>query len=116
MVGGATGKFLVEQSMVLNQDLALAQPLAGLLPTVVTLIKQRSLQAQVPIIWRHLAVATAETLPAAVAVVAAPTANRKWATPNATAAFTIHLNSTQIGSEQGSRADFRQAIIAAATS
>lgn len=116
MVGGATGKFLVEQSMVLNQDLALAQPLAGLLPTVITLVKQRSPQAQVPTIWRHLAVATAETLPAPVAAVAAPNAKRKWATPHATAPFTIHLNSTQIGSEQGSRADFRQAIIAAATS
>lgn len=116
MVGGATGKFLVAQSMVLNQDLALAQPLAGLLPTVVTLVAQRGQQAQVPTVWRHLAVAPADTLPAPVAVVAAPNDKRKWATPHATAPFTINLNSAQIGDEQGSRAAFRQAIIAAAIS
>lgn len=116
MVGGATGKFLVEQTMVLNQDLALAQPLAGLLPTVVTLVKQRGPQAQIPTIWRHLAVATSDTLPAPVAIVAALTDNRKWATPHATAPFTINLNSAQIGDEDGNRDDFRQAIIAAAAS
>ena len=116
MVGGATGKFLVEQSTVFNPDLALAQPLAGLLPTVVTLVEQRGQQAQVPAIWRHLTVAPADTWPAPVAVMVAPNAKRKWATPHAAAPFTINLNSTQIGDEDGSHADFRQAIIAAATS
>lgn len=115
-VGGATGKFLIEQSMVLNQDLALAQPLAGVLPTVVTLVKQRGQQAQIATPWRQLAAVTADTLPAPVAIVATPTDTRKWATPNATAPFTINLNSAQIGGENGSRAHFRQAIIAAATS
>lgn len=113
MVGGATGKFLVEGETVRNPDLALAQPLAGLLPTIVDLIKQRGRQAQIPLIWQHLA---ATPTGAEATASARQNDTRKWATPHATAAFTINLNTAQVDREGGSRAEFRQAIMAAATS
>lgn len=113
LVGGATGKFLVEEQTVRNPDLALAQPLAGLLPTVVDLIKQRGRQAQIPPVWQHLA-----TTPTGAEATASARQNdtRKWTTPHATAAFTINLNTAQVDREGGSRAAFRRAIIAAAAS
>lgn len=113
MVGGATGKFLVEQQRVRNPDLALSQPLAALIPTLIELLKQRGRHAQIPSIWQHL---TPHPTVTASTAVAPQTDIRKWATPHATAAFAINLNTAQINGKAGSDADFRQAIIAAATS
>lgn len=112
-VGGATGKFLVEQQVVHNPDLAMAQPLAGLVPTIIELLKQRGRQAQIPRIWQHLTPPTPATVPNATAP---QTDKRKWTTPHATAAFAINLNTAQVDGEAGTRAEFRQAIIAAAAS
>ena len=110
-VGGATGKFLVEGNQFLNPDLALAHPVAGLLPTVVELVKRRGLQIQLPIAWRHLSAmpATTHTEP-----LTAQSDKRRWATPHASAAFYLNLNTAQMGDADGDHNAFRQAIVAAA--
>jgi hypothetical protein len=113
LVGGATSKFLVQENMVINEDLALRHSMAGVLPTIVELIRKRGLQAQLPTPWRHLA--TAPAAPSAQPMITQPD-NRKWATPHAGTAFYLNLNTAQIDNKAGNRKAFRQAILAAATS
>jgi hypothetical protein len=110
-VGGATGKFLVKGNQVINHDLALAQPIAGLLPTVVELVKRRGLQTQLPTAWRHL---TAWPVTQQAQTLTAQSDKRRWATPHASAAFYLNLNSAQMGDVDGDHNAFRQAIVAAA--
>ncbi|MCE7987950.1 MAG: hypothetical protein DYG89_42845 [Caldilinea sp. CFX5] len=110
-VGGATGKFLLAGNTVSNADLALRQALAGLLPRVVELIKQRGLQTQLPTPWRHLAAAPAT---ATMQPMTVQSDKRKWAPPHAGAAFYLHLNTAQTGADDGDRNAFRQAILTAA--
>lgn len=112
VVNGAAGKFLVQADQVYNADLALAQPLSGILPTVVDLVRRRGLGSQLPLVWRTLPSPTTLT---PVHILAAQVDARRWATPHATATFYIHLNTTQIGDE-GERTAFRNAILAAAAS
>jgi Ca2+-binding RTX toxin-like protein len=110
-VGGATGKFLVKGNQVINHDLALAQPIAGLLPTVVELVKRRGLQTQLPTAWRHL---TAWPVTQQAQTLTAQSDKRRWATPHASAAFYLNLNTAQMGDADGDHNAFRQAIVAAA--
>lgn len=112
-VGGATGKFLVVGDKVINADLALLQPFAGLAPTIVGLIQRRGLQSQLPSPWRHL---TAVSASGTSQPVTAQRDHRKWAAPHAGAAFYLNLNTKQMGDENGDRNAFRQAILAAAAS
>lgn len=112
-VGGATGKFLVAGNWVINQDLALAQPLEGLLPMVVALVKRRGLQTELPTAWRHLTASPATTH---TALLTAQSDKRRWATPHAVATFYLNLNTRQTGDEDGDQSAFRQAIVAAANS
>jgi Matrixin len=112
MVDGAMGKFSVEGNRIFNHDLALAHTLDDLLPTLVSLVGQRGLQAQVPTAWRYLK-STAQNTP--VQPIKVQGSVQKWATPHARAAFYINLNSTQIGDEDGDQNAFRNAIQAAAT-
>ena len=83
MVDGAMGKFLVEGKQVFNHDLALTHSIQALLPAVVTLVKKRGLQSQLPIAWRYLQ-PTEQTTP--VQWVKAQSAVQKWTTPHASAA------------------------------
>lgn len=113
MVGGATGKFLVAQSMVLNQDLALAQPLAGLLPTVVTLVAQRvgSKRKYQPfgVIWRlRQQTPCQRPWPSWLRQMTNGNGRRPMPLPRLRSTSTAR----KFGDEQGSRAAFRQAIIA----
>lgn len=110
-VGGATGKFLVKGNQIINQDLALAHSLEGLLPTVVELVKRRGLQTQLPTAWRHL---TAWPVTQQAQTLTAQTDKRRWATPHASAAFYLNLNTAQMGDADGDHNAFRQAIVAAA--
>ena len=110
-VGGATGKFLVKGNQIINQDLALAHSLEGLLPTVVELVKRRGLQTQLPIAWRHL---TAWPVTQQAQTLTAQSDKRRWATPHASAAFYLNLNTAQMGDADGDHNAFRQAIVAAA--
>jgi Ca2+-binding RTX toxin-like protein len=110
-VGGATGKFLVKGNQIINQDLALAHSLEGLLPTVVELVKRRGLQTQLPTAWRHL---TAWPVTQQAQTLTAQSDKRRWATPHASAAFYLNLNTAQMGDADGDHNAFRQAIVAAA--
>jgi Ca2+-binding RTX toxin-like protein len=110
-VGGATGKFLVKGNQVINHDLALAHSLEGLLPTVVELVKRRGLQTQLPTAWRHL---TAWPVTQQAQTLTAQSDKRRWATPHASAAFYLNLNTAQMGDADGDHNAFRQAIVAAA--
>ena len=113
MVDGAMGKFLVEGKQVFNPDLALTHSIQALLPAVVTLVKKRGLQSQLPIAWRYLQ-PTEQTTP--VQWVKAQSAVQKWTTPHASAAFYVNFNTAQIGGKGGDKAAFLAAIVAAATS
>lgn len=113
VVNGATGKFLIQGDQVANPDLGLAQPLNGLLPTVVALLQQRGATAQLPIVWRNL---QPPHQPAPVQLLTAQSNVRTWATPHATATFYINLNTPQVNGANGDRAAFRRAILAAAAS
>lgn len=117
MVNGATGKFLIQGDQVANPDLALAQPLNGLLPTVVELLRKRGAKAQLPVAWRYL---YTPVQPAAIHPLKVQTDARKWATPHPTVTYRINLNTTQVTGHRtptgGNRADFRNAILAAAAS
>lgn len=113
MVDGAMGKFLVEGNRVFHHDLVLAHTIDGLLPTLVSLASQRGRHTQVPIAWRYLK-STAQAAP--VQPIKLQGTVQKWATPHASAAFYINLNSAQIGDEDGDQSAFRNAIQAAATS
>lgn len=113
VVNGASGKFLMQGEHVTNPDLALAQPIHGLLPTIVELLQRRGAGSQVPVVWRNL---QPPTQPAPIQPFMTQGSARKWATPHAIATFTINLNTTQVGDTNGSRAAFRRAILAAAAS
>jgi Matrixin len=111
VVEGATGKFLVQGAYALNHDLAVARPLTELFPTIAARLQQQGIAAQWPADWQQREGLHLATM---VSAESTPTPVRRWATPPASAAFYINLNSDQVGGEAGNAADFRNAIIAAA--
>ncbi|MEZ4727421.1 MAG: hypothetical protein R3E79_09835 [Caldilineaceae bacterium] len=117
LVNGAMGKFLIQGDQVANLDLALAQPLTGLLPTVVELLGQRGAKAQLPAAWRYL---QRPAQPTAIHPLQVQSDARKWATAHPTVTYQINLNTAQVTDHRtptgGNRADFRNAILAAAAS
>lgn len=110
MVDGAAGKFLIEGKFAFNPDLAFVQPIAGLLPHLVTLVVKRGMKSPLPVAWSQL---ETRLVSASRQLVAASSPKPRWSTPHAAAPFYIHLNTDQIGAG-GDRAHFRNAILAAA--
>ncbi|MEZ4861454.1 MAG: matrixin family metalloprotease [Caldilineaceae bacterium] len=122
MVDGAAGKFLLQDGVAVNYDLALAQPVDRVLSAMAAAQRLPVLQSQLP---RHdhpfgaTAVAPAtETTPAFAGslYIKASAESRKWPTPHAGAPYYLNLNTVQVDQANGSSADFRNAVMAAAAS
>lgn len=111
VVGGATGKFTIDGNVVINQDLAVAQPLDKLLAEFRLFSTATHLPVQLPTNWRQLEHSSlAMAKPANVAQSRAC----KWPTPHAQANFAVNLNTAQVDRFAGGKRAFLKAILNAA--